>query len=66
MTNKPATGKLSKSDYRFLMSLISEAQSKAEEVIKSVDDNIEARLTVRRIMRIRLALVDFDKPKNKK
>jgi hypothetical protein len=66
MTNKPAIGKLSKSDYRFLMSLLSEAQSKAEEVIKSVDDNREARLTVRRIMRIRLALVDFDKPKNKK
>jgi hypothetical protein len=62
MTNNPTTGKLSKSDYRYLMSLLSKAQAEAEEVIKSDGDNKrEARLTVRRIMRIRLALIDLDK-----
>lgn len=65
MTNKPATGKLSKSDYRYLMSLLSKAQAEAEEVIKRNGNNREARLTVRRIMRIRLALFDLDEPTKK-
>lgn len=62
MTNKPATGKLSKSDYRYLMSLLSKAQAEAEEKIENEsDDKREAGLTVRRLMRIRLALIDLDK-----
>ena len=63
MTNKPATGKLSKSDYRHLVSLLSKAQADTEEVIESNGDNREARLTLRRIMRIRLALIDLDEKK---
>jgi hypothetical protein len=44
------------------MSLLSKVQAEAEEVIKSNGANKrEARLTVRRIMRIRLALIDLDK-----
>jgi hypothetical protein len=64
MTKQP--GKLSKSDYRYLMSLLSKAQAEAEEVMENEGDNKrEARLTVRRLMHIRLALIDIDEPTKK-
>jgi hypothetical protein len=60
MTNKPV-GKLSRADYKFLMNLLSKAQAEAEEVIEIDGENkAEARLTVRRLTRIRLALIDLD------
>jgi hypothetical protein len=66
MTNKPAAGKLSKSDYRYLMGLLSKAQAEAEEEIENDGENkAEARLTLRRLMRIRLALIDLDEPTKK-
>jgi hypothetical protein len=48
------------------MSLLSKAQAEAEEVIQRNGDNRQARLTVRRLMRIGLALIDLDESKNKK
>ena len=46
MTKQP--GKLSKSDYRYLMSLLSKSQAAAEEEVENDGENkAEARLTVR-------------------
>ncbi len=57
-------GKLSWADFRYLMSLLNKAQEEAEEIENDGDDNkAKARLTVRRITRIRLALIDLGESK---
>ena len=60
MTKQP--GKLSKADFKYLMSLLNKVQEEAEKEIENDGNNkAKARLTVRKITRSRLALNDFDK-----
>jgi hypothetical protein len=59
MTKQP--GKLSRADFKYLMSLLNKVQEEAEKEIENDGNNkAKARLTMRKITRIRLALIDFD------
>jgi hypothetical protein len=59
MTKQP--GKLSRADFKYLMSLLRKVQEEAEEEIENDGNNkAKARLTMRKLTRIRLVLIDFD------
>jgi hypothetical protein len=62
MTKQPE--RLSRAGFRYLTGLLSKTEEKAEEEIENDGDyKAKARLTVRRITRIRLASIDLDEPK---
>jgi hypothetical protein len=59
---KLSSGRLSKADLRFLLNLLNEAE---EEVVTEIaidgDNKSEATAALKRISRIRLAVIDLDK-----
>lgn len=59
---KLSSGRLSKADLRFLLNLLDEAE---EEVVTEIaidgDNKSEATAALKRISRIRLAMIDLDK-----
>jgi hypothetical protein len=59
---KLSSGRLSKADLRFLLNLLDEAE---EEVVTEIaidgDNKSEATAALKRISRIRLAVIDLDK-----
>jgi hypothetical protein len=61
MTKQPE--KLSRARLKFLTNLLSKAQEAEQEIENDTDNKAKARLTVRRITRIRLALINFNKSK---
>jgi hypothetical protein len=59
MTKQP--GRLLRADFKYLMSLLRKVQEEAEEEIENDGNNkAKARLTMRKLTRIRLVLIDFD------
>ncbi|MGH9975902.1 MAG: hypothetical protein ACRD8Z_08725 [Nitrososphaeraceae archaeon] len=64
MTDRAAApaGRLSKEDHKFLLNLLDKVEEEANTEIQIDGDNKkEASLTVRRITRIRRAVIDLDK-----
>jgi hypothetical protein len=59
---KLSSGRLSKADLRFLLNMLDEAE---EEVVTEIaidgDNKSEATAALKRISRIRLAVIDLDK-----
>ena len=59
---KHSSERLSKADLKFLLNLLNKAEEEAQTEIEIDGDNkSEATTTLKRISRIRLAVIDLDK-----
>ena len=62
MTERAAARRLSKEDHKFLLTILDKAEEEANTEIQIYGDNkAEASLTIKRITRIRMAVIDLDK-----
>jgi len=62
MTKRATTRRLSKEDYKFLVTILDKVEEEANTEIQIDGDNkAEASLTIKRITRIRMAVNDLDK-----
>ena len=62
MIERAAARRLSKEDHKFLLTILDKAEEEANTEIQIDGDNkTEASLTIKRINRIRMAVIDLDK-----